>query len=151
MARAGGLVAAVRASGAGAFLADTPPLLYRLERPSGERLVAACDPLFDLVERGELACLVSTLSAAELFAGAFRKGARAVAFLDAVLRGPWLGLAPLSLEAASLGARLVAERRVGRLADALIAATALELGIPLVTADRRLARAVGGLLVQDYA
>jgi predicted nucleic acid-binding protein len=42
---------------------------------------------------------------------------------------------------------------VCRLADALIAATALDLGLPLVTADRRLARsgAVEALLVQDFA
>jgi predicted nucleic acid-binding protein len=37
------------------------------------------------------------------------------------------------------------------LSDALVAATAAEVGLPLVTADRRLARAVGAMLVQDYA
>ncbi len=36
------------------------------------------------------------------------------------------------------------------LADTLVAATAAELELPLVTGDRRLARAVGALLVSDY-
>jgi len=145
------LVEAVRATGAGAFLADTAPLIYRLERRGDARHVAACDALFDEVDGGDLACLVSTLSAAELFVGAFRSGARAVAFLDAILRSPSVGLAPPTLEAATMGARWVAERRVGRLTDALIAATAHDLGVPLVTADRRLARATGALLVADFA
>jgi len=40
---------------------------------------------------------------------------------------------------------------IPRLADALVAATAAELRLPLVTGDRRLARAVGALLVHDHA
>jgi predicted nucleic acid-binding protein len=42
---------------------------------------------------------------------------------------------------------------VRRIADALVVATALDLGLPLVTADRRLARSGGveTLLVQELA
>jgi predicted nucleic acid-binding protein len=47
-------------------------------------------------------------------------------------------------------ARLVARRVVPRLGDALVAATAVDLAVPLVTANRRLARAVSALLVQDH-
>jgi predicted nucleic acid-binding protein len=46
----------------------------------------------------------------------------------------------------------VFRRRVAcvRLADAMVAAAAADLGLPLVTADRRLARAVGAIPVQNY-
>ena len=46
----------------------------------------------------------------------------------------------------------MARKRVGRLPDALIAATSLEYALPLVTGDRRLATALGpsAYLVADY-
>jgi predicted nucleic acid-binding protein len=153
VARGTGLVGALREAGAAAFVADTAPLIFRLERRADPRLVGACDPLFDAVERGELGCLVSTISAAELFVGAFRQGAASVTLVDAFLRGPAIGLVPPRLEVAQAAARLVARRRLARLSDAMIAATALDLSLPLVTADRRLARTGVGrtVLVADFA
>ncbi len=75
----------------------------------------------------------------------------AAAVVDGFLRSPSVGVVPPGLAVAHGAARLVARRVVPRLGDAIVAATAVDLRLPLVTADRRLARAVGALLVQDYA
>ncbi len=152
MGRAQQLVAAVEATGAGAFVADTAPIIYRVERSADARLVAACDPLFDAVEADELGCLVSTVSVAELLIEPFRVGPAAVSAVDAFLRQPLLGIAEVDEDIARTAAELVARERVGRLPDALIAATGLRYGIPIVTGDRRLARGLsaGALLVGDY-
>lgn len=139
MERAPSLLSEVLASGAGAFVADSAPVIYRVERRADEVLVAACDPLFDAVERGELGCLVSAVSVAELLIEPFRLGPGAVSTLDAFLRQPMLGIAELDEPIARGAAQLVARGRVGRLPDALIAATAIRFGLPLVTNDRRLA------------
>jgi predicted nucleic acid-binding protein len=134
-------------------VADTAPLIFRLEGGGDPRLVRACSPLFDLVDDGELGCLVSTISAAEFFAGAHRRGAAAVAVFDAFLRSPAVGVVPPDVETASTAGKLLARRHLRRLGDAVIAATALDLGLPLVTADRRLARAraVKTFLLADFA
>jgi predicted nucleic acid-binding protein len=58
---------------------------------------------------------------------------------------------PARLGTAHAAARHVARSTIRRLADALVAATAAELQLPLVTGDRRLARAARALLVQDFA
>lgn len=152
MERARRLVTAVEATGAGAFVADTAPIIYRIERGANERLVAACDPLFDAVEAEELGCLVSTVSVAELLIEPFRAGPAAVSAVDAFLRQPSLGLAEVDEDVARTAAELVARARVNRLPDALIAATGLRYGIPVVTGDRRLARSLGSgaFLVSDY-
>ena len=149
MAREHPLVAAVRGAGGG-FLCDTAPLVYRLERTAPRPLLAVVDALFDRVEEGALGCLVSAFSAAELFVQPYRVHPPAVTVVDGFLRGPNVGVVEPSLGVAHGAARLVARSVVPRLADAMVAATAADLGLPLVTADRRLARAVGGLLVQDY-
>lgn len=152
MERARDLLAAVEAVGAGAFVADTAPIIYRVERGADPGLVAACDPLFDAVENGHLGCLVSAVNVAELLINPFRAGAAAVSAVDAFLRQPSLGIAELDEASARTAAELVARERVGRLPDALIAATGLEYALPLVTGDRRLARALGtsAFLVADY-
>lgn len=148
MAREHPLVAAI--GPAGAFVSDTAPLVYRLERSGPRSLREAVDALFDRVDAGELGCLVSTLSAGELLVHPYRIGAPAFAVVDGFLRSASLGLVPPSLGIAHGAARLVARRVVPRLGDAIVAATADDLGLPLVTADRRLARATGALLVQDH-
>jgi predicted nucleic acid-binding protein len=125
--------------------------VYRLESSAPPRVLAAVDALFDAVERGELGCFVSSLSAAELLVRPYRIGPPAMTVADGFLRGPNIGLVRPSLGVAHGAARLVARRILPRLGDAIVAATAAELDLPLVTADRRLARGVGGLLVQDYA
>ena len=113
-------------------------------------VLAAVDELFDAVEEGALGCLVSTVSAAELLVRPYRVHPPAAALLDAFLRSPSVGVVEPGLGVAHGSARLVARRVVPRLGDAIVAATAADLAIPLVTADRRLARAVGGVLVQDF-
>jgi predicted nucleic acid-binding protein len=146
------LLGAVEATGAGAFVADTAPIIYRIERRADAGLVAVCDALFDAVEREELGCLVSSVSAVELMVEPFRAGPAAVSAVDAFLRQPAVGMVELDDGIARTAAELVAERRVPRLADAVIAATALEYALPLVTGDRRLARALGAraFLVGGY-
>lgn len=152
MGRAKDLLAAVEAIGAGAFVADTAPIIYRVERGVDPQLVAACDPLFDATEAEDLGCLVSAVSVAELLIAPFRAGPAAVSAVDAFLRQPALGIAELDEPIARTAAELVARERVGRLPDALIAATSLEYALPLVTGDRRLARALApnAFFVSDY-
>jgi predicted nucleic acid-binding protein len=135
----------------GGFVADTAPLVYRLERSAPPQMLEAVDALFDEVEQGRLGCLVSTIVAAEFLVRPYRVNPRLAPGVDGFLRGPHLGLVAPSLGVAHGAARLVAKRVLPRLSDALVAATAAEVGLPLVTADRRLARAVGALLAQDYA
>lgn len=147
MAREHWLVAEVRGAGGG-FLCDTAPLVYRLERSGSPRVLDAVDALFDRVEEGELGCLVSSISAAELLVRPYRVHPPAATVVDGFLRSPNVGVVAPTLPVAHGAARLVARRVVPRLGDALVAATAADLAIPLVTADRRLARAVGALLVE---
>jgi predicted nucleic acid-binding protein len=150
--RAANLLTAVQEAGGGAFIADTAPIIYRIERGADAHLVAACDPLFDAVESGALGCLVSAVSVAELLVEPFRVGPTAISAVDAFLRQPSLGIAELDETIARTAAELVARRQVTRLPDALIAATGVRYGLPIVTGDRRLARSLGGaaLLVADY-
>lgn len=152
MAGASRLVAALRATGADAFVADTAPLIYRTERRVDPKLVDACDAVFELVESGRIACLVSSVTVAEFFVGAYRKGEDAVAFADAYLRQASFAVVPPDGDVAQAAALLVARRKVRRIADALIAATANSLGLPLLTADRELARSgiARTLLVSDF-
>jgi predicted nucleic acid-binding protein len=146
------LVETLRAAG-GAFVADTAPLILRTERRGQGDYVRACDPAFAAVESGELFCFVSTLTVAEFFVGVVRLGREAVAFADAYFRQPSLIVVPPDREVAQAAAWLVARGRLRRVADALIAATANDLGLPLLTTDRRLARAgaVEALHVSDFA
>ncbi len=136
---------------AGAFVCDTAPLVYHLERSQPRSVLAALDPLFDAVEAGELACIVPAVCAAELLVRPYTLGPPAVSVVDGLLRSPGVAVAPPRLGTAHAAARHVARRTIPRLADALVAATAAELRLPLVTGDRRLASAVGALLVHDFA
>jgi predicted nucleic acid-binding protein len=146
------LLAALKTVGAGAFVADTAPIIYRVERAADPRLVAACDPLFEAVEQDDLGCLVSAVSVAELMVNPLRAGPAAVSAIDAFLRQPSLGIVELDELIARTAAELMARERVSRLPDAMIAATSLEYGLPLLTGDRRLANALRprALLVADY-
>jgi predicted nucleic acid-binding protein len=152
VAREHPLVTAVRGAG-GAFVCDTGPAVYRLESSGPATAVAVVDALFDEVEAGSLGCFVPSVCAAELLVRPYRFGPAAVTVVDAFLRGPSIAVVPTSLGAAHGAARLVARRVVTRLADALVAATAADVGVPLVTSDRRLARsgATEAFLVADFA
>jgi hypothetical protein len=88
---------AIEATGARGFVADTAPIIYRLERRADAKLVLAVDPLFDAVDRGELGCIVSAISAAELLIGPFRLGPAAVSTVDRFLRQPMLGVAEVDM------------------------------------------------------
>lgn len=57
------------------------------------------------------------------------------------------------MEIAREAARLIGSEQLRRLPDALVAATAAAIGLPVVTNDRRLARSgvVDALLVADFA
>jgi predicted nucleic acid-binding protein len=153
VAGARGLLNAIRAEGFGAFVADTAPVVYHLEDTAAPRLTLACAELFAAVEEGELECLVSSVTVAELLITPFRGSPEAVITVDAFLRQPHVYVAPAGERIARTGAQLVAKRLVNRLADALVVATAFALELPLVTGDRRLARAavVPTFLVADYA
>lgn len=134
----------------GAFVSDTAPLVYRLERSPRGSILAALDPVFDAVESGDLACIVPAVCAAELLVRPYVIGPPAVSVADGLLRSPGVAVAAPQLGTAHAAARHLARRTIPRLADALVAATAAELRLPLVTGDRRLARAAGALLVSDY-
>jgi predicted nucleic acid-binding protein len=128
----------------GAFVCDTAPAIFRFERSGSHTARAAIDELFDRVVAGTLDCLVPSVCAAELLVRPHRLGAAAVVVADGFLRGPNVHVLAPGLTIAHGAARLLARRVVGRLPDALVAATAHEAQAPLVTADRRLARAVPG-------
>lgn len=134
----------------GAFVSDTAPLVYRLERSPHGSILAVLDPVFDAVESGDLACIVPAVCAAELLVRPYVIGPPAVSVVDGLLRSPGVAVAAPRLGTAHAAARQLARRTIPRLADALVAATAAELELPLVTGDRRLARAAGALLVSDY-
>lgn len=133
-----------------AFVCDTAPLVYRLERSSPRTVLAAVDRVFDAVESGDLACIVPVTCAAELLVRPYLVAPAAVSVVDALLRSPGVAVAPPEIGTAHAAARYIARGVVRRLADAFVAATAAELRLPLVTGDRRLARATGGLLVHDF-
>ena len=137
--------------GAEAFVCDTAPLVYRLERSSRRSILAAVDSLFDAVESGEVACIVPAVCAAELLVRPYILGPPAVSVVDGLLRSPGVAVAAPQLGTAHAAARHVARRTIPRLVDALVAATAAELRLPLVTGDRRLARAANAVLVSDFA
>ena len=147
------LLEALRATGADAFVADTAPIVYRIERRTAASLTAVCDPVFDAVEQGELGCMVSAITVAELLVGPLRAGvASAVAVVDGFLRQPHVRVVAVDGNVARVAARLIAGRAPVRLPDAVVAATGVRLGLPLVTGDRRLARAApNALLVADFA
>lgn len=138
-------------SPSGAFVSDTAPLVYRLERASPRSVLASLDPVFDAVEEGQLACIVPAVCAAELLVRPYVLGPPAVSVVDGLLRSPGIVVAAPKLGTAHAAARHLARRTIPRLTDAIVAATAAELGLPLVTGDRRLARVAGGLLVHDFA
>ena len=126
--------------------------MYRLERSQPRSVLAALDPLFDAVEAGELACIVPAVCAAELLVRPYTLGPPGgLGRGRAASVSPGVAVAPPRLGTAHAAARHVARRTIPRLADALVAATAAELRLPLVTGDRRLARAAGALLVHDFA
>lgn len=132
---------------AGAFVCDTAPAIFRFERSGTPAVLAVVDELFDRVVDGTVACLVPAVCAAELLVRPHRLGAAAVVVADGFLRGPNVHVLAPGLTIAHGAARLLARGAIRRLPDALVAATAQEAQVPLVTADRRFARAVAGSML----
>jgi len=95
---------------------------------------------------------VSAVNIAELLIDPLRSGPAAISTVDTFLRQPSLGIVEVDDTIARAAAELVARERVGRLPGALIAATSREYALPLVTGDRRLARALtpNAFFVADY-
>jgi predicted nucleic acid-binding protein len=147
------LLSTITSGGRKAFVADTAPVLYRLERHASRKLIAACDPIFDAVEAGRLDCLLSAVSVAELMIVPYRLGPEATSLMYGFLQQPAFGIVDVGIDIAREAARLIASEQLRRLPDALVAATAAAVGLPLVTNDRRLARSgvVDALLVADFA
>ena len=86
-----------------------------------------------LVERGDYALCISLITHTELYAGAsVWKRAKARKELDALLAG--LQILPLSLEISEQAGRVRATHRLSP-PDAIIAATALEHNLSVVTFD----------------
>jgi len=77
---------------------------------------------------------------AEVLVGPFKIGAHRVAELDATLARVPVRVEPITPVIARAAARLRASSDSLRLADALVIATAGELGASVLTADRRLTR-----------
>lgn len=77
---------------------------------------------------------------AEVLVGPFKMGTHRVAELDATLARVPIRVEPITAIIARTAARLRASSDSLHLADALVLATAAELGASVLTADRRLAR-----------
>jgi hypothetical protein len=75
---------------ADAFVCDTAPLVYRLERTPSQSVLRGVDAVFDAVENGALACIVPAVCAAELLVRPYGLGPPAVSVVDALLRSPGL-------------------------------------------------------------
>ena len=119
---------------------DTAPLIYILE--DHPRFAALFEGLFEAADRGEVQIALSTITVAELLVGPLREGRDALAKRYEKAVGSF-ELVPVSTEIAVTAARLRAGTGL-RLPDALLAATALEIGaVALVTHDRDFSKLSG--------
>lgn len=119
---------------------DTAPLIYFLE--GGSPRAAAVRSVLAAANAGDFELTVSAVTEAELFVGPLRRGDPATADpIHALLNGSInLRVVPISRPIARLAAELRA-RFALRLADALVAATALDSGCTaLLSNDRAFAR-----------
>ncbi|ROZ76471.1 PIN domain-containing protein [Ramlibacter sp. WS9] len=119
---------------------DTAPLIYILEdHPTFAPLF---DGLFEAAESGRLQIAVSTISLAEVLVGPLKQGLDALAKRYERALGSF-DLMPVTAEISVTAARLRASTGL-RLPDALLAATALEIGaVALVTHDRDFSKLSG--------
>ena len=121
-------------------LVDSAPLIYFLE--DHPQFAPRYHGLFELHEQGRVRIAISVVSAAEVLAGPFKHG------LDVMAKRYEKSLAQfeiisVSIEIAISAARLRASAGL-RLPDALVAATALEIGATaLVTHDRDFSKLKG--------
>jgi predicted nucleic acid-binding protein len=119
---------------------DTAPLIYLLE--DHPRFAKRFEGLFEAAERDEVQLAVSSISVAEVLVGPLKLGRDALAKRYEKAMGAF-EVVPVTLEISVTAARLRAATGL-RLPDALLAATALEIGAAaLVTHDRDFSRLKG--------
>lgn len=119
---------------------DSTPLIYWLE--DHPQFAPRYEGLFELHERESIRIVISTIAVAEVLAGPFKAGRDSVAKRFEKGLGAF-DIVPVSIEIAITAARLRFAARL-RLPDALVAATALEVGaVALVTHDRDFSRLEG--------
>lgn len=119
---------------------DTAPLIYILE--DHPHFAPLFEGLFEAADRGDVQIALSTISMAELLVGPFKEGRDALAKRYEKALGSF-DLVAVSPEIAVTAARLRASTGL-RLPDALMAATALEIGaVALVTHDRDFSKLSG--------
>jgi predicted nucleic acid-binding protein len=123
---------------------DTAPLIYLLEDHA--QFARQFEGLFEAVDRDSLHIAISTISMAEVLVGPLKQGRDALAKrYEKALAG--FEVVPVTLEISVTAARLRATTGL-RLPDALLAATALEVGAAaLVTHDRDFSRLKGLMVI----
>lgn len=131
-------------SSADLVLVDSAPLIYFLD--DHPEFAPRFSGLFELHEQDRVRIAISVIAVSEVLAGPFKRG------LDAVAKRYEKSLSnfdivPVSIEIAIMAARLRTAAGL-RLPDALVAATALEIGATsLVTHDRDFSRLKQGLRI----
>ena len=116
--------------------------LFIAAADAADRRQACAAWLLDEIERGRFGCTISAVSAAELFAGALKRGLRKGLAGQAFLRQyPHLDVASVTIDIAADAAHIRLATNL-KLPDCIITATALLHGAEaIVHADRAWARA----------
>ncbi|MEO9148975.1 MAG: PIN domain-containing protein [Burkholderiaceae bacterium] len=122
------------------MLIDSAPLIYWLD--DYPEFAAKFEALFDLHERAQIQIAISTIAVAEVLAGPFKAKQEVLAKqYEKALAS--FEIVPVSVEIAVSAARLRSTAGL-RLPDAIVAATALEIGATaLVTHDRDFSKLQG--------
>ncbi|HBY97219.1 MAG: type II toxin-antitoxin system VapC family toxin [Ardenticatenaceae bacterium] len=124
------------------IVTDTHGLIWYLENSS--HLGPAASDAFDACDRGEIRVYIPTICLVEIvyLQEKQRIPADLKARLDAELRATSTGLviAPLTAEVADAVARVL-RVDVPDMPDRIIVATALQLGLPLISRDRKIQQA----------
>lgn len=123
---------------------DSNALIYFLN--GTHPYVAWLDPVMRSIESGERAAVLSVISEAELLVKPVREGdADVIRRIDSLFSQPNMELAPVTRDVARAAGIIRAQANVG-LADALIAATAMDAGCDvLIGNDKKCAARLTGI------